>query len=345
MANEFVDMLVEHEWSKTDAEAKIQQLTANIKKNFPEGDQAFVDATIKAALAKLLKSKIEQIPDALCVGFSRKQDSNSFSKRKAKEIYAQNPQKAVQDKYVVVDDANKVVFEVDPKTKERILDPVTKEPIPVAADNREFVDQAGKMKNSRWGKALGEKIQRDAYFIVGGKFVRAFGNFDVKMGYMYTIYGSMSAKGYITVPEQGPGVRGGVMLDDVAYWDAVNKVAQADDLAVSLGDTKDVLKNKPLVTKGFVTTVRQAGTRVMVVLNDDTMPEGMVCFTDDEAMNKEAELLGSGNEIIVIGRMSENEDKVTHELRRSISMLGFASNPESDKIASAVRGLDSVLYE
>lgn len=344
--NEFVDTLVKNDWKKADAEAKVAQLTKAINAKFPNAKPDFVQGTLKAAINTLTKSKIEQI-EGVCVGFGAKQDSNSFAKRKAYEVYEQDPVRAAQDKFVVTDKDGKVVFEQDDKGN--LKRDNKGNPIPVAADNREFIDpDTKKMKNNRWGKPLGENIQRDAYFIVnvGGKnkFVRAFGDFDVKMGYQYSIYGSMSSKGYITVPKTGPGIKGDKLIDDVDYWKIFNTTAQDDDLAVPLGESVDVLKNKPLVTHGFVTTVRQAGTRMMVVINDDSMPEGMVCFVADEALNSEAETLSAGNEIVLIGRIGESTDKVTGELRRNITMMGFASNPESDKIASAVRELDSELY-
>lgn len=344
--NEFVETLMKNEWKKAEAEAKVAQLTKAINEKFPNAKPEFVHGTLKAAISSLIKSKIEQI-EGTCVGFGPKQDSNSFAKRKAYEVYNQDPQRAAQDKFVVTDKDGKVVFEKDDKGNLKRDDKGNA--IPMAADNREFIDpDTKKMKNSRWGKALGEVIQRDAYFIVNvngkNKFVRAFGDFDVKMGYKYTIYGSLSAKGYITVPKNGPGVKDGKLLDDVVYWNLFNGTAQDDDLAVPLGESVDVLKNKPIVTKGFVTTVRQAGSRMMVVINDDSMPEGMVCFVADEALNEEAETLSAGNEIVLIGRIGESVDKTDGKIRRNITMMGFASNPESDKIASAVRELDQELY-
>jgi hypothetical protein len=346
VSNEFVDTLVKGGWKLVDAEAKIDQITKAINSKFPKATPEFVQSTLKASVNKLLRSHIEQM-EGVCVGYDVKQDSNSFAKRKAYEVYEQDPVRAAQDKFVVTDVDGKVVFEKDEKGN--LKRDNKGNTVPLAADNREFIDpDTKKMKNAKWGKALGEVIQRTAWFIMDvnekRKFVRAFGNFDVKLGYQYTLYGSMSKTGNITIPVTGPGVKAGKLLDDVDYWKVFNDTAQNDDLAVPLGESVDILKNKPIVTKGFVTTVRQAGTRMMIVINDDSMPEGMVCFVADEGLNEEAEALSAGNEIVLIGRIGESVDKTDGKIRRNITTFGFASNPESDKIASAVRELDSELY-
>jgi len=338
----YVDTLVKNDWTQANAEAKVKQLEDAIKKKFPAATPEFIAKTMTAAINTLTKSKIEVI-SGLCVGFGKKQDSNNFAKMKAKEIWDQNSTTAVAEKYVVVDSAGAVVFELDDKGKQ--IKDTHGNAVPVWADNRQFIDpDTQKMKNSRWGKALGENIQRDAYFIVDGKFVRAFGNFDVQMGHEYQIFGTMSKKGYITIPKNSPGVKHVRMLDDIVYWKAVDTVAQKDDLAVPLGDVFDMAKNKPVVTKGTVTAARAAGSSYMIVITDETYPDGYMCFAADEALITECESLGAGNEIIVIGKTGESVDKETKEVRKNISVYGFASNPESDKVAGAVRSLDDVLY-
>lgn len=339
---DYIEQLMKSEYTKEQATEKVKQLTEALAKKFPAATAEFMDKTLKSAIQTLTKSKIEVIT-GLCVGFGKKQDSNNFTKMKAAEVWTQNPKLAVAEKWVVTDSNNSVVFETDDKGIQK--KDKNGNPIPVWADNREFIDpDTKKMKNSRYGKALGENIQRDAYFIVGGKFVRAFGNFDVQMGHEYQIFGTMSKKGYISIPKNSPGVKHVRMLEDVEYWNAVNAVAQKDDLAMSLGDVAVMAKNKPMATKGTVTVSRQAGSSWMVVITDDSFPDGYVCFAADEALNAECEALGAGNEIIVVGKTSESVDKETKEVRKNISLYGFASNPESDKIAGAVRGLDDILY-
>jgi len=338
----FVETLVKNDWTTANAEAKVKQLTEAIQKKYPSATPEFVENTLKSAINTLTKSKIEVI-QGVCVGFGKKQDSNSFAKMKAKEVWDQNPKLAADEKYVVVDADGSVVFETDDKGVQKV--DKNGSPIPVWADNREFIDpDTKKMKNSRWGKALGEVIQRDAFFIVNGKFARAFGNFDVQMGHEYQIFGTTSKKGYITIPKNSPGVKHVRMLEDAEYWTLVNKVAQVDDLAVQLGDVATMDKNKPVVTKGTVTTAREAGAFYMIVVTDDSYPDGYMCFSADEALNVECEALGAGNEIILVGKTGQSVDKVTKEVRKNISVYGFACNPESDKIAGAVRSLDDILY-
>jgi hypothetical protein len=336
------ETLIKNDWTKADADAKVAQLEAAIKKKFPNATPDFIDKTMKAAITTLTKSKIEQI-SGICVGFGRKQDSNNYAKMKAKEVWDQDPKLAVGEKYVVTDANGSVVFELDEHGKPRKDGQGNQ--IPVWADNRQFIDpDTKKMKNGRWGKALGEVIQRDSFFIVDSKFTRVFGNIDVKIGYEYMIYGSMSKKGYISIPKNSPGVKVGKMLTSLEMWTAMEKVYKLDDLSMHLGDVADMEKNKPVATKGTVTRAQQAGSSYMVVISDDSYPDGYMCFAADEGLIEECEALGPGNEIIVIGKTGESTDKETKEVRKNISIYGFAVNPESDKIAGAVRSLDDVLY-
>lgn len=334
----FVEMLVKGGWDKKDAEAKVKQLQTAVVEQNPKETDAFIEKALRHAIGTILRSKIEKIT-GICVGFGPKQDSNSFAKRKAWEVYKQNPQEAISGKYVALDAEGKVMFDSTLKYEDGSAKPI-------AADNREFLDPDTKrMKNRAYGKPLGENIQREALFIVNKKFTRVFGSFDCKLGYEYTIFGVPSDKGYVTVPKNGPGLKIIRMLDDLDYWKIAYDVAQKDDMAVDLASVNDLPKNKHVVTMGTIVSVRESGKGMMVVLNSDTFQEGLVCFTADGELNDEINTLSPGNEIVAIGRTMETTDRQTGDKRRSMSFNGFASNPESAKVANAIKGLDSVMYD
>jgi len=326
----FVEMLVKGGWDKKEAEQKVKSLQNALVQQNPNEDEAFVEKTIRLAIGKILRSKIERLT-GVCIGFGPKQDSNNFAKRKAMEIYEQNPTEAISGKYVAVN-ADGTLMMKDNK--------------PVPADNREFLDpDTKKMKNRNWGKPLGDNIQREAMFIIGKKFTRVFGTFDCKLGYEYTIFGVPSEKGYVTVPKDGPGLKIVKMLEDAEFWKLANDVAEKDDMAVDLASVNDIPKNKHVVTAGTVVSVRESGKGMMIVLNSDTFQEGLVCFTADGELNDEINSLSPGNEIIAVGRTMETTDKVAGGTRRSMSFAGFAANPESAKTANAIKGLDSIMYD
>lgn len=327
---QFVEQLVKGGWDKKEAEAKVKALQAAVVAQNPKETDAFHEKVMKTSIGKILSSKIERLT-GVCMGFGPKQDSNSFAKRKAMEIYEQNPAEAIAGKYLAVDAEGKLLM---------------KDGKPVPADSREFLDpDTKKMPNRAWGKPLGENIQREALFIIDKKFTRVFGTFDCKLGYEYSIFGVPSEKGYVTVPKTGPGLKVIRMLDDVDFWKLASDVAAKDDLAIDLASVNELPKNKPVVTSGTVSSVRESGRGMMIVLNSDTFQEGLVCFTADGELNDEVGALAPGNEVIVSGRTMETIDKINGGTRRSLSFTGFAANPESAKIATASKGLDSVMYE
>jgi hypothetical protein len=326
----YVDQLIKGGWDKKEAEAKVKALQAAVIAQNPKENEAFQEKALKHAIGTILRSKIERLT-GVCIGFGPKQDSNAFAKRKALEVYEQNPKEAIDGKFVAVNADGTLMMENNK---------------PVPADNREFLDpDTKKMKNRNWGKKLEENIQREGMFIVNKQFVRVFGTYDCKIGYEYSIFGVPSDKGYITVPKNGPGIKVIRMLDDLDFWKLASEVAGKDDMAVDLASVNDIPKNKHVVTSGTVVTVRESGRGMMIVLNSDAFQEGLVCFTADGELNDEVNTLSPGNEIIAVGRTMETQDKVNGGVRRSLSFAGFASNPESAKLVGALKGLDAVMYE
>lgn len=326
----FVDQLVKGGWDKKEAEAKVKAIHAAVIAQNPKETEAFQEKALKIAIGKMLRSKIERLT-GICIGFGPKQDSNAFAKRKALEVYEQNPKEAIEGKFVAVNADGTLMMENGK---------------PVPADNREFLDpDTKKMKNRNWGKKLEENIQREALFIIDKHFIRVFGTFDCKIGYEYSIFGVPSDKGYVTVPKNGPGIKIIRMLEDLDYWKIASDVAQKDEMAIDLASVNDIPKNKHVVTEGTVDSVRESGKGMMIVLNSDAFQEGLVCFTADGELNTDVGQLGPGNEVIAVGRTMETQDKVNGGTRRSMSFMGFAMNPESAKVANAIKGLDSVMYE
>lgn len=356
--SESIDALKASNWTQADAEKKVAEIVAAVNQRFAQSTTEMKEKTIRNAIRTLTKSKVEKLM-AICIGFTRLQDSNNYDRMKALEVYAQDPARAAQEHYVVLEDpatgkvtldtaVGRVKFREDPKTKAALLDTKGNK-IPVAADHREYLDpDTKKYKNSNWGKELKETIQRTAWFIVmddkgKGHFMRAFGKFDPKIGWEHAVFGVVSEKGYITVPANGPGVTPVRMLDDASYWKAVDAVAQYDDLAVQLSAILDMDKNKPFVAKGTITHVSESGS--MIAIDDDGVAESIAMFADDDAVKAEVQGLSAGNEVLVIATTTDMEDKRNPgQKKRNARLLGFACNPESDAIAANVDGLKDVIY-
>jgi hypothetical protein len=346
---DYINALVKANWTLADAKAKVEELVAKIKVTYPAKTPEFRENLLKTAVRTITASKIEKIV-GVCVGFTRLDDSNRFDRGKALEIYGQDPSMAIREKYVLVDKEGRVIFATDAQGKP--LYDTKGQQIPVVADHREFLDpDTKKYKNNRWGSELPVTIQRTGYFVVNdaagkGHFVRAFGNFNVKLGDECTIYGTTSAKGYITIPKTGPGVVVTKMVSDVDLWKLVNDVAQYDDLAMTLESMKGLEKNKPFVSKGTLVRVSPSAKGAMFTLDDGTTAEAIACFPDDDLVGNEIlENLGAGNEVIVIARTGDMEDKRNPgTLTRNANLFGFVCNPESDAVAGALDDMKDVMY-
>ncbi len=305
-------------WDKKKATAKVAQLVKKAKEIAPGEKDETIESAVSMAIDKLIASRDSEKYEGTCLAVSDKTDRNGFIKRAALDAYEQNPVVAVQEKMVEVSNGKVVPL-----------------------DTRKFVDAAQTMENRDYGKPLKETLQREAVFFIDNNVVRVFGDFDAITGMQYEVYGKKSAKsGIISV--RHPGVRLVGEAPANIYKDVYYAIEHSP-LAVPLDQVKDA--KGTIITTGFVRFEKETPFGHMIVIDDDSHPDGIVCFSASEVARDAMSNLAIGTEILAFGRPRMGKDKQTGEDRFSLNLTGVISNPESAKCASIVDSMDDLIYD
>lgn len=316
----YVKQLVDSKvFTKAEAEAKVKAIVERVNAIMPDETDEVKANTVSMAIKKLTGSKLEKFV-GVCIGMGAKRDQNEFAKKKAKDIYDQNPMLAVQDGYVAI---------VNGK--------------PVYLDTREFIDAAKTMKNNNFKKALPETIQRQVFFLIDGIITRGFGNIDPQVGGEYEVFATKSKKGYLTIPKQ-PGIKLTKMIPPGDLYQMVYDAAGNSEFATDLGDVYDKEPGSQIISNGYVRFTKQTSGGSMLVIDDENTPDGVVCFSDGPEVASIIDQLDIGLEAIIMGTFSVGENKETHEIRKSVAVRVVITNPESAKYVSALKDMDDVLY-
>lgn len=318
--------LVDAGWDQKRADAKVTQLIKKAKEISPGEKDDIIQGAVSMAIDQIVAMESSQKFVGVCLAVSDKTDRNDFQKRNALRAYEQNPVIAVQEKMVVV---------VNGKV--------------VPLDNRKYLDAAQKIENRNYGKPLKEVLQREGVFLVGNDIVRVFGDYDADIGMIYDIFGKKSPGGSISV--RRPGVRLAGEAPESTFRQAYEALSKSP-MAVGLDGVKDA--KGAIATTGFVRFEKETTREMpdgfqqvghMIVIDDDSAPDGIVCFSGSESARDAMSKLAVGTEVIVFGRPMSTTDRQTGEQRFALSLTGVIANPESAKCAAIVDKLDSLLYE
>jgi len=313
-----VKKLTDAGWEAKKADSKVAQLVKKAKEIAPGEKDDTIQKAVGMAIDRVLAAKNAEKYVGVCLALSDRTDRNDFQRRAALKAYEQNPVVAVQEKFVEVKDG-KVV----------------------ALDNRKFVDAAQTMENRDYGKPLRETMQREGIFLIAGEITRVFGNYDAQVGMEYEVYGKKSPKsGIISVRK--PGVKLSGEAPASTFKDAYYAVEKSP-MAVNLDAAKDA--KGAIVTTGYVRFEKETSNGHMIVIDDDSMPDGVVCFSGSEAARDIMAKLPVGTEVLAFGRPSHGVNKETGEERFSLILTGVVANPESAKCAGIADGMDDLLYE
>jgi len=312
-----VKKLVDAGWEQKKADGKVAQLVKKAKEIAPGEKDATIESAVGMAIDRVLAARAAEKYVGVCLALSDKTDRNDFQRRNALKAYEQNPVVAVQEKFVEV---------VDGKV--------------VALDNRKFVDAAQTMENREYGKPLKAVMQREGVFLIAGEVTRVFGDYDAQVGMEYEVYGKKSPKsGIISI--RRPGVKLSGEAPASTYRDAYIAVEKSP-MAVTLDGVKDA--KGTVITTGFVRFEKETAIGHMIVMDDDSTPDGVVCFSGSEAARDAMAKLPIGTEILAFGRPNHGVDKKTGEERFSLVLTGVVANPESARCAGIADGMDDLLY-
>jgi hypothetical protein len=323
--SEFISLLTEGEggMKKDEATDLVGKLIGGVNQLMPRDT---VDAKRQVLLVKCRDlRRVGEVDKfkGLCIAADAMKDSNGYEKYLAREAYKLNPQRAIKDGRVV-------------KEGDKIIE----------MDTRQFSDKARSKPNKNFGKPLPTIERREGYFIIDGKIVRAFGNYDVQIGRIYELFGNMGDGGILNI-NKTPGPRLVETLADRDFWAQTYDVCGESEMSTPLETLSEVDKNKTVIVVGTIQHVGVTSSQTpMIVINNDEIPEGIAGFAAQEDVGKEMEAMGKGSEVIVIGRVLKTKPKEGEkEPRTALNVMGIIQNPQTEGFGDVLGKLDEIAFK
>lgn len=305
----YVDMLVKSNIDKDVAKAKVKEVISVVKEALPNESEDYWATVVGLKLRDMVKASQAEKYRALCVAIDEMKDSLGYQKYKALEAYKENAAVAIQDGLVKLD-GEKVI----------------------PLDTREYYDEEKTKQNKNFGKPLPTVMRREGYFVIEGKLVRGFGEFEAEPGAVYEIFGNINDKGFLNI-NKSPEMRLVEKLKESDFWEAVYNAAGESELRVDLNDIREQKKGTTVLTKGFLGhSQRTSNGGTMVVLNDDEVVDGVVGFGSYDKVSDGLETIPMGTEVIVVGRIMVSKDRAP-----GIVIVGAVKNPASTKVADVLK--------
>ena len=317
----FVAMLTEVDIDKADAEAKVIKMVQIVQKSIP--DDLETQISILQVKIKELARTIASVDKftGLCIAAGERADRNSYDKWIAMEAYKEDPQGAVRDGKIAIEEGK-----------------------PVVLDTREFMDNAKKIPNKRCGKPLGIQYQRESLFIIDGEPIRGFGDIDSEIGVQYNLFGKLN-NGILNIKTH-PAPIPQKTFDATELWEIFDAISKDLDNSIDVDEAMEAKTKESYIVRGIVTYVgTTGGGSTMIVINDDEgSTDGLVGFVNSDMLEKyiaDVEIK-QGNEVLTIGRL--NESKKDGEVSRNLSVVGIIKNPDSDRTSQVMSQLDQVMF-
>lgn len=335
---------------------EIENATVLVNKLKDKIDEIMVDDSPEAR-NQILNLKIRDLVmasnvekyDAIIVAMDAKKDANSYQRYLGVQAFKENPARAVAagivikyDDYIKqLIDAGKTAAEAD-----KIAEPLKSEGNIIVLDSKKFFDDAQTKRNNNFGKPLPIREQRELQAIIDGKLVRVFadGDIDVKCGYEYTFFGSLSKNGNLSLAKTPmPKMIGAV--DDNKLWEAMYNAALDSDKLAELCNLQAVKKNHIAIVKGYIlnATKTSKGSN-MLFIGDEAFDQGVACFSCCPEIESDLESFGKGSEVIAIAKVNRNVGDDGQE-RHALFIMGIVASPISAKLMDISNQLDEILID
>lgn len=320
-----VNTMVDAGFPEDESETRVKAIFDKATELMPGEDESAIMAvvTVKVNEVARIAKDIDKYP-AIVIAFTDRSDSNDYTKKMALEAYKDNPQEAIRSGRIAIIDG---------------------EPVPL--DNREFLDNAGKMKNNNFGKPLGTRMQREIIAVLKDEdgvdhITRCFGDYAANVGDVGTMFGTVK-NGNLSM--KGPGFIKTDEMSTEELYTIIDEIAAKDPMAVSILDIEKTPKNKIIVTKGFIQYAKETSNNsMMVVLRDEDfiLSDGIVGFFNSEAAMQVADTVEVGQEVITVARVGES--KQDGVVQKNLSIFGIMINPSTSGNADLMKQLDSVAF-
>lgn len=326
----FVEALTASGMDKAKATQKIKAAIEKIKAEKGDVPDAEVESLINFALTKIASRKGERYK-GICIGYGAKFDQN--------KTYGETTLRYFNDAKTKAKVSSEKGYTLDGVTYGVQLKTVDDVEVAVPLDMREFIDSAGKIKNSNLGKPLRPFNKRKCYFIVDGDLAVVTGNLDPIAGAEYYIYGRKSeSKGTVYINVGKAGIQKSASLTNVELWEAIYKFAEKSDFAIPLEDVVALNANEVKLTTGFIKNGGDTKTGGRwVVINNDVNQQGQFGFSANEDAAAALSMTLSGNEVFALVQGMKQDPSRENTAVRVLSVI---TNPESSANASLIGDLE-----
>lgn len=348
--DDYVKFLVEKgNYTNENATSIISKLRTRIGELMPDDSPEAREQILSLKIRDLVMASSAEKYDAIIVATDAIKDSNGYNRYLAVQAFQTNPARAIAEGIVMkADDYLKQLISAgkSPEDAKKLVDPLISEGGIIALDTNKFFDQAQTKKNNNFGKPLPLRMQREAYAIINNNIVRVFAHADapLKCGYAFTLYGSLSKNGNLSLAKT-PAVKEIEALDDHKLWDAMYNAALNSDKLAELSNLQAVKKNHVAILKGYILNATQTSRGdPMLFIGDEACEQGIACFSACPEIANDMESFGKGSEVITIARVNRNVGQDGVE-RSALIVLGIISSPLSAKLVDISSQLDEILVE
>lgn len=320
-AKKYIAFLVAAEMDKDKATQMVDRIIKMINNLMPKASAEEKDHMIMIKLREATRAGESEKYRALIIALDELKDQMGYLKYQAREAYKKDKTRALGEG-VVIKEGDKIV----------------------EMDTRKFLDKDKTKPNKNFGKKLPTIMRREAFMLIEGKLIRAFGNFEAQVGRIYDIYGFMNDKDILNVA-QTPEPKLIDSLDDKALWEQASAVLSESDMAMDLATVLEQDKNTHVITHGTLQHVTETSNgSTMCFVADDEVPKGIACFASCDSVGEEINGMGKGSEVIIIGRVMKNKGS-DGEDRTAISVTGIIQDPTTVGRSAVLQQLDEAVYE
>ena len=298
---ELVESLVEAGFSVVDAEKKVDEIYNTVKEINPKLEE-YKQWELVSSYVKVLINKTKRFGgktyEGIVIAVDDLRDIYDSMKRKCIRMYERDPNTAILEKYVMVDEVNDEVVPLDYRKTLRDGSP-----------------------NPNYGKPLPTVYSRDVYMIIDDELVTVRGEIrdELKVGRIYTFTGNRRGRFINYVPLRKFEETGVVSPYDL--WDKTYELLTKNDALVALNDLYDMNYGDFVAVKGTIIdrTDRSKGSVFTIEDFDDPTGAGIDIYCNGIVD------INPGTEVIAMGVLTLR-DGVPR-----IFVKGLIPNPRSDQ--------------
>ncbi len=334
----YVDELIASKYEEAEAKQIVEKLFLGIDKLMVNESDDAKELVASMKIREYISLQNTEKHEVLVLGVDDMKDANGYNKYLAREAYKANKTRALKEGIV------RLATPEDLANIPKLVEDIAGDKV-VILDSKKFLDDKKTMKNRKFGKPIETFERREAIVFFDGKIVRAFGKFDVKVGYVYYMFGAVNEKGFFNVNET-PAPRMLEAVDDSKLWEAAYSALTSADNAFRLASVTEMDKGKTVLTKGYIKYVGSAGEDgKMIVISDDGVDDGVVGFSACVDVASDMENLSIGMEAIIVGRTIKVKDRENPAIRHTgITVLGVIANPMAMQYSDVLGKLNEVIF-